>query len=142
MRVGVGVFLLGSAGIIFGQQPQFWQPEVRRALPVEKPSPTPGAGPQGHPCRETCSHPAFLTPAGSVSEPRMDGAGPTFPVSARNSPSGIDSVQASGAHLGGALKPGPGRGDSGASVFTRGRERRHPAQPFYCELKKRTPKEN
>ena len=64
MRVGVGVFLLGSAGIIFGQQQQFWQPEVRRALPVEKPSPTPGAGPQGHPCRETCSHPAFLTPSG------------------------------------------------------------------------------
>ena len=41
MRLGVGVFLLGSAGIIFGQQQQFWQPEVRRALPVEEAAPTP-----------------------------------------------------------------------------------------------------
>ena len=41
MRVGIGVLLLGSAGIIFGQQQQFWQPEVRRAIPVEKPTPTP-----------------------------------------------------------------------------------------------------
>jgi len=41
MRVRIGVFLLGSVGIIFGQQQPFWQPEVRRALPVEKPAPTP-----------------------------------------------------------------------------------------------------
>ena len=27
--------------MIFGQQQQFWQPEVRRAIPVEKPTPTP-----------------------------------------------------------------------------------------------------
>jgi TolA-binding protein len=41
MRLGVGVFLLSSAGIVFSQQQQYWQPEVRRALPVEKSSPTP-----------------------------------------------------------------------------------------------------
>jgi TolA-binding protein len=41
MRVRIGVFLLGSAGMMFGQQQPFWQPEVRRAIPVEKPTPTP-----------------------------------------------------------------------------------------------------
>ena len=37
----MGVLLLGSAGIIFGQQPSTWQPEVRRALPAEEQAPTP-----------------------------------------------------------------------------------------------------
>ncbi len=48
MRLGVGVILLGSAGVIFGQQ-QLWQPEIRRALPVEKPSPTPVQAPRAIP---------------------------------------------------------------------------------------------
>jgi TolA-binding protein len=48
MRVGIGVLILGSAGMMFGQQ-QFWQPEVRRAVPVEKPTPTPGKVPKALP---------------------------------------------------------------------------------------------
>lgn len=49
MRVRIGVFLLGSAGMIFGQQQQFWQPEVRRAIPIEKPTPTPEQVPKAIP---------------------------------------------------------------------------------------------
>jgi TolA-binding protein len=49
MRVGIGVLLLGSAGMMFGQQQQFWQPEVRRAVPVEKPTPTPERVPKAIP---------------------------------------------------------------------------------------------
>ena len=49
MRIGIGVLLLGSAGMMFGQQQQFWQPEVRRAVPVEKPTPTPGQAPKALP---------------------------------------------------------------------------------------------
>ena len=35
--------------MIFGQQQQFWQPEVRRAIPVEKPTPTPQPVPKAIP---------------------------------------------------------------------------------------------
>ena len=63
MRLGVGVFLLGSAGIIFGQQQQFWQPEVRRALPVEKPSPTPMQAPRAIPVARPVATPHSPPPA-------------------------------------------------------------------------------
>ena len=58
MRVRIGVFLLGSAGMIFGQQQQFWLPEVRKAIPVEKPTPTPGQIPKAIPVEKPDRKPA------------------------------------------------------------------------------------
>ena len=58
MRVRIGVFLLGSAGMIFGQQQQFWLPEVRKAIPVEKPTPTPEQIPKAIPVEKPDRKPA------------------------------------------------------------------------------------
>ena len=69
MRVGVGVILLGSAGIIFGQQPQFWQPEVRRALPVEKPSPSPVPAPRAIPVAKPVATPLSSPPPDPFQNP-------------------------------------------------------------------------
>jgi TolA-binding protein len=41
MRRFATTLLLASAGMLFGQDNPFWQPEVRRAVPVEKATPTP-----------------------------------------------------------------------------------------------------
>jgi TolA-binding protein len=57
MRIGIGVLLLGSAGMMFGQQQQFWQPEVRRAVPVEKPTPTPERVPKAIPVEKPVQTP-------------------------------------------------------------------------------------
>ena len=85
MRVRVGVCLLGSAGMIFGQQQQFWQPEVRRAIPVEKPTPTPEQVPRGYSCGKARANPAVRATEGPVSEPGMDAARATFAVSSFHS---------------------------------------------------------
>ena len=69
MRVKIGVFLLGSAGMIFGQQQQFWQPEVRRAIPVEKPTPTPGQVPKAIPVTKPVPTPQSAPPKASYPNP-------------------------------------------------------------------------
>ena len=81
MRVRIGVILLGSAGMIFGQQQQFWQPEVRRAIPVEKPTPTPGQVPRAIPVEKARANPAVRATEGLVSEPGMDATRATFTAS-------------------------------------------------------------
>ncbi len=73
MRLGVGVFLLGSAGIIFGQQQPFWEPEVRRALPVEKPSPTPIQAPRAIPVARPVATPQSPPPAVAHENPAWMG---------------------------------------------------------------------
>src|SRR5882724_10298081 len=69
MRVRIGVFLLGSAGIIFGQQQQFWQPEVRKAIPVEKPTPTPGQVPKAIPVEKPMPTPQSAPPKAPYPNP-------------------------------------------------------------------------
>ncbi len=84
MRVRVGVLLLGSAGMIFGQQQQFWQPEVRRAIPVEKPTPTPGRYARLFRGKAR-ANPAVRATEGPVSEPGMDATRATFAFSSFHS---------------------------------------------------------
>ncbi len=69
MRVRIGVFLLGSAGMIFGQQQQFWQPEVRRAIPVEKSTPTPEEVPKAIPVGKPVPTPQSPPPKASYPNP-------------------------------------------------------------------------
>ena len=65
MRLGVGVLLLGSAGMTFGQQPPSWQPEVRRAIPAEESASTP-APPRAIPVARARGHAAFAAAAGGT----------------------------------------------------------------------------
>ena len=69
MRVRIAVFLLGSAGLIFGQQQQFWQPEVRKAIPVERPSPTPEQVPKAIPVAKPVPTPQSAPPKASYPNP-------------------------------------------------------------------------
>ena len=151
MRLGVGVILLGSAGVIFGQQ-QLWQPEIRRALPVEKPSPTPvqapraipvqtpgdsGADPESDSGGTPCLHPSFDAPA-CLSESGLDGTCPAFTDPHGHSAPGGDTVSTAGPNLG-CSQPAAvvGRGDSSSPAFAGARKRRYPAESFHGDRRGR-----
>ncbi|HEY5740962.1 MAG TPA: tetratricopeptide repeat protein [Terrimicrobiaceae bacterium] len=72
MRVGVGVFLFGSAGVLFGQPQPFWEPEVRRAVPVEYPSSTPIQAPRAIPVAKPVATPQAKPVATPLSPPPSD----------------------------------------------------------------------
>ena len=99
MRFGVGVFLLGSAGIVLAQQQPFWEPEVRRALPVEKPSPTPIQAPRAIPVYPVAD-PSFPASGSTSGESGLDGAHPTFTVAGGHAASEGQSKPAAGPHSG------------------------------------------
>ena len=69
MRVKIGVCLLGSAGMIFGQQQPFWQPEVRRAIPIEKPTPAPEHVPKAIPVEKPMPTPRSAPPKAPYPNP-------------------------------------------------------------------------